>query len=109
MPNPELLVQLPLNQCLTLDTFHNIVVNGKYKNAVITSIKLFTHYTKPGHATLYVTGVDENACRFTKQVDMTYVSELIDINSGVAKLTFKRENTETWYKLDRTLAETILK
>ena len=109
MPNPELLVQLPLNKCLNLDSFHNIVVNQKYKDSLITCIKIFTHYTKPGYATLYVTAIDKDGCRFTKQVEMTYISELIDINSGIAKLTFKRQSTDTWYKLDRTLAESILK
>lgn len=105
---PELLVQLPLNPSLSLEKFHNIVVNEKYKDAVITAIKLFTHYTKPGYATLYVTGVDKDACRFTKQIEMTYVTELMDINTGVAKMTFEKKKTETWYKLDRTLAELIL-
>lgn len=106
---PELLVQLPLNPSLSLEKFHNIAVNEKYKDAVITAIKLFTHYTKPGYATLYVTGVDKDTCRFTKQVEMTYRTELIDINTGVAKMTFEKKKTETWYKLDRTLAELMLK
>lgn len=96
---PELIVQLPLAQCLTLENFHTFSVNEKYRGCDITSIKLFTHYGRPGYAILYVMGIDKNECKFTKEIEMTYSSEIVDINTGVAKLNFKRKNTETWYKL----------
>lgn len=105
---PELVVELPLKQQLSLNKFHNISVNDKYKDSTITCLKLFTDYTKPGLATLYVTGIDKDACRFTKQIRMSYITEVLDINAGVAKLHFKRINAETWYPLDKQLAKTVL-
>jgi len=107
-------VQLPLNSILNLNTFGNLEVEKKQKDATIKTITLYTSYKTPGCATVRVHAIDGKNCTFTKNYEMTYTIQILDEREGIiyAQMNFKKNKevkTQSWYNLDENLVRYIMR
>ena len=106
----ELYVNIPLKNVIELTKINNLEVNKKYKNKTIKNIRLYSSYKTPGTAVLHISAIDEKNTYFTRNFDMEYVVESVDIDKNIAflKLNFKNHNYDEWYVLDSNLAREIM-